>query len=183
MTEEEITRNILGFIPTFYKKLESSNTYQLVYSISFSFQTFQENSAGLKESIQISTAVGTELDDIGELFLLTRITGESDEDYRARILGFWQGSIKGGTAEGLISLLQSILNISDASRITIDESEPMVLNFTIEIEDTDIPSDSINTSLEESKAAGIYINDITYTSYNDIFLVNFSGYNGKDKIL
>ena len=96
-SQEEFTFDFLNELPSFYKKSTVSNTYQLMFAIAKVFEDYDLERSNVELEIYVNTATGDNLDSIGRLFLLPRRTGESDDSYRARIKGYFQGFIGGGT--------------------------------------------------------------------------------------
>ena len=151
------TDDILANIPEFMDKETSSNNYKFVNSFESEFDYVISQVENLKKAIRLSTAVGTELDDIGEIFLLSRKGSESDNNFRARIQAYWPGFSGGGTQN---SLKQAIVRMTDIeeSDITITEYATALkfkVSATVPSFGTDITT--VQTVLNKSKAAGTYI--------------------------
>jgi hypothetical protein len=110
---------------------------------------------GTKTNIQISTASGEYLDDIGSLFNLTRIISESDNAFRARILSYISQSASSGTSDDIRNVISNftglpieVISVTDigAGKILIETS----VGTEFELADT------IYDIVNKSKAAGIY---------------------------
>jgi len=169
------TDKVLFNLPTFMRRDVNSRNYKFVTSFQGELDDVQTQIGNLKSSIQISTAIGSNLDDIGDIFLLPRRGSETDTNYRARILAFWPGYSGGGTEK---SIKQAIARMTDLleSDITVTESPYADLKFkvtaTLNGFTADIPT--IQEVVAHSKAAGTYaILDLAtslteeYVSYTD----------------
>ena len=155
MTQSK-TEKILNYLPDFLEKGEGNN-YDFITSFDSEFQDLEDNITGLKESIQLSTSTGTYLDDIGKLFSLTRYSGETDSSYRERIKSFWQSRKGGGTATGIKEALYNLTN-TPVSYITVADIDDMIIHVTVPINNFSSSSSaiSVDNSVQETKAAGIY---------------------------
>lgn len=183
MVEQNITTKLLGHIPAFYDKDTNSNNYKFFVSFASEIEDLNSSIEDLKVAIQVTTATGQYLDDIGELFLLRRNGNESDRTYRTRILTYWKGFTGGGTFE---SIRQSILNtgLVDENSFSITEIRPLVFQINIGITE-ELDPDLINQILQiinNIKAAGMYVTTTEYTSSNNMFRLNVSEVNGEDYI-
>ena len=184
MVEETKTTKILDNLPSFMDK--SGNNKDFITSFDEGFQNTQDNIELLKQGIQISTATGTDLDDIGYLFSLDRFSGEADILYRARIKSFWQSNKKGGTNDNILSAVSILLGLEKTS-IEVNES---ILSFDLTItipEDFDFSvAENLLKTVTSAKAAGIYFGGLNCTSWDsedNKFLVNFSKVNGENTLL
>jgi len=179
-------KEVLDNLPEFMDKTSGSNNYKFIKSFTTEFDNLDTNIDNLKKELQIDTMTGSYLDDFAKLFKLNRLTGESDDDFRARIKAYWTGATKGGTKNSIISAVIAATGLSE-SDITITEG---VLRFTIEIAitpSTDITqlNNILNETIPDIIAAGVYWkqDSTSYTSSEDLFLINFSEINGEDYIL
>ena len=152
------TDNLLKKLPDFYDKRAQSNNYGFIKSFGIELDVFEEQMNRLKESIQISTASGQQLDDIGSLFKLQRQVGEADSQFRTRIQTFWQSQLAGGIISGIRTTVSSIAGISE-DQVIIHEYAPMKFSISLEVgfttEGVDILK-LIEDSLPTIKAAGVY---------------------------
>ena len=115
----------------------------------------------LKSSTKVSTATGTDLDKIGEMFNLERMSGETDVNFRQRIRSHAQGFSGGGTKDSIeISVLNRfgvIVEVTDSLvhipsfRLAIDSVTLASSGFT----QTDI-ADYVDII---AKAAGVGFRD------------------------
>jgi len=185
MVEKSKTEKILAYLPSFLEKGEGNN-YNFITSFDTDFQDVSDNIINLRKSIQLTTATGISLDDLGALFKLNRLAGESDVVYRARIQSFWQSNKGGGTKQNIIDSVYPALQLTE-SDIVLNEGF-----LTIDLEIT-IPEDfnfdlitPVVTIINDTKAAGIYfagLDDVEYLSKDNKFLVNFSEVNGENTLL
>jgi len=185
MTTDEKTEILLRGLPTFWIKNSGSNNYKFFKSIAGTINTLQTNVDGLKLSIQLTTATGTYLDNIGALFNLLRNSGESDTDYRNRIKGYWQNYNRGGLVSNIVNSFADALGISTTD-ITVDQTTTMVIRLTIDISANpsyDYSSSGfLNTLADGVKAAGTKVMfefEIAYTgdnySYDDSVSISSIG--------
>ena len=182
MVEHTKTKKILTNLPNFLDHNE--NNYNFITSFDEDFQDVSDNIILLKLAIQLSTASGDNLDDIGELFNLSRVAGETDVSLRNRIKIFFSNENRGGTISAINNTLIQALNLNEAD-ITITEPENLYLNVKIDISDEseDEIINRIADVVDAAKPAGVYVEDITFDSQNDIFRSNFSEVNDDDTLL
>lgn len=181
-TVEQITQRIFDkSIPTFYDR--TGNLKQLLDSLSEEYKTLYSNIDGLKEELNINTIDGTFLDDLGKLFRLSRLEGESDESYRAKIRSYWSVLTGGGTSEGIKSAIVLLVGVNEDD-ITIT-SENLIIVVQITVGDVNIVTlNNVPIIVNLAKAAGIYYdNKIKLLSKNMIFRSNLSEVNGGDTLL
>lgn len=149
---------MLDYLPRFWNTEVGSVTYEFFNSISEELDVFEQNRIFLRQSIQIDTAIGLELDDIGVLFRQARNPNESDTSYRARIKSFFINFIGGGT---ILALKRAVLNSSGIPEIQVTVTEFFDLKVRLSIE--------LNTPAEiaaayiarqavlDAKAAGVWV--------------------------
>jgi len=146
---------------------EGSNINVIVNSLMEQFRELEEQISNLKKEIQISTATGKYLDDIGKLFNLTRENGESDNEFRARIKAFWPGFSGSGTLSDLKATISRMTGISEDS-IDLVELGPLKILIKSNIGPDFGLIQSIRDVVWKAKAAGIYpffeISSILYDS-------------------
>lgn len=167
---------LMSFLPTFWLKHSDSNNYKFFSSFSPSLEDFSTNVIGLKNSIQVSTATGDDLDEIGELFNLSRESDETDALFRIRILNYWSNYNRGGLVNNLVNILVSLLGIptSDVTVVENEEQAIVTLQGNLGNLDTDIdlPSiDVLNEKINDAKAAGVYVNIF----FSPLVLDSYSG--------
>ncbi len=150
----EKTERILENLPDFMPTEDSTNNYKFVHSFGTVFDELDDNVERLKSAIQLSTATGKSLDDIGRLFLLLRSGGESDEDFRVRILAFWQGYIKGGIKQSLIDTLKSLTGTED---VTYDDTDDLIIRMSSTIPNLSVNLGTISSTLNQIKPAGTFV--------------------------
>jgi hypothetical protein len=183
MTSENILNVLLNYLPNHYKKESGSNNYQFLLSFAENFNSMLNQIIQLKNDIQISTATGNDLDDIGELFKLDRRPQESDDNYRSRILSYWSSLLGGGTKESISTSLSRLLDISQDSITITSNYANMIIEIGVD-EDTDTSLlNNIESTVTDIKAAGVGIQKINFVSENEIFRINLSEINGEDTII
>ena len=168
MTEESL-KNILDNLPDFLEKETPSNNYKLLKSIGINLDNIKTQIDNLKSTIRVSTATNSSLDNIGALFKLNRITGETDSNYRSRILSYWSSAKGGGIAESIKNAIIGATILSDLS-IVIEDIEPGILKITITppLSEMGYNFDLLYSTAEFAKAAGVYIFYYSYLN-NDLF--------------
>lgn len=174
---------LISKVPEHWNTTETSNNYQLLKAFADNLNKVDINSSLLKESIQISTATGNQLDDIGRLFNLNR-DGRNDIQFRSVILGFWQARLGGGTKSSISSVIQSVFNLS-TDEFTIQELDELKFIIEFKIND-DVCVDCIYGRVFDNvanvKATGTSLVDVLFKSKSNSFLTNFSFINGEDLI-
>jgi hypothetical protein len=153
---------LLEFLPAFWQKHVGSNNYNFFNSFSPLLEDLSINIEGLKESIQASTASGTDLDSLGRLFNLYREAEESDLLFRSRILNFWGSYNRGGLVQNLVNVLADLLNIPTSQIDVVENEEQATVRLIGNLgnlgDGLDIPTVSdIKAKLDEIKAAGVYV--------------------------
>lgn len=182
-TRSSIVRRMFNnSFPTWWDR--TNNTYNLLYGLANEYYNLYLNINDGKQSIQLNTATGDDLDAIGKLFKLAREEGESDNVYRAKIKGYWGALTGGGTIDGIKNAISLFVDI-DIDKVTITENN---LRITVEVdidEDFDLALlDEIPPIVNLSKAAGVYYGEeIDAQSANGVFRTNLSYVNGEDKII
>lgn len=181
---ENKTDKVLGNLPKYMKRETTSNNYNFVKSYSDELDVFDINSTELKSNIQISTSTGTSLDDIGELFGITRVLVETDGTYRSRILAYWGSLLGGGTYASIKQSISSALSISTTD-ITITDISVALFEIDIPINDETTLElmNTLSSIVEDIKAAGTKLKQFNFNSEDSIFRSNISEANGGDTIL
>lgn len=137
-----------------------SNWQKLIKSIAFSFQGIEDVNFELFSERWLLTAIGIQLDLIGELLGLARYDNESDEDYRFRLQTQIFINISKGTPEDSINLLRILTR---ASYIRYSELQPAA--FQLETNGTTFPNpwNLLNESIKQVSPAGVAYTPITAT--------------------
>lgn len=94
------------------RHLYNSNVYTYAAAFIKAFKMVEKDIIKVRDGVFISTATQSNLDIIAKLFGLRRIQGESDSNFRNRILTYYQSVIKGGSVEGLKGAIASITGVS-----------------------------------------------------------------------
>lgn len=149
-------QGILDKFPTFWKRQQNSNNYKIARSVGTELNSVDTQNLNLVLDIQVDTASGSSLNDIGRLFRLSRNTGESDTDFRARIKAHWQGSVGAATMEALQNAIGTAIDEDPDNIIVTEQSMKVFLTVPIDITDTALQS-TVEETAERFKAAGIYI--------------------------
>ena len=156
MYREDKLNEILERFPHMYNIDIGSNNEFLISSIYEEIRNLNQSIYELSKVINIESATGIWLDNIGGIFNIIRETGEDDGSYRIRILAYWLTVSRNATTDIIIKFLTSAIegetNLfkyeNGIGEITI------ILNKKIRAE---IKS-TIEKSLLEIKAAGVNIN-------------------------
>ncbi len=156
MYREDKLNEILERFPHMYNIDIGSNNEFLISSIYEEIRNLNQSIYELSKVINIESATGIWLDNIGGIFNIIRETGEDDGSYRIRILAYWLTVSRNATTDIIIKFLMSAIegetNLfkyeNGIGEITI------ILNKKIRAE---IKS-TIEKSLLEIKAAGVNIN-------------------------
>ena len=156
MYREDKLNEILERFPHMYNIDIGSNNEFLISSIYEEIRNLNQSIYELSKVINIESATGIWLDNIGGIFNIIRETGVDDGSYRIRILAYWLTVSRNATTDIIIKFLMSAIegetNLfkyeNGIGEITI------ILNKKIRAE---IKS-TIEKSLLEIKAAGVNIN-------------------------
>jgi len=95
------TDNIILRLATLYNRENTSNIYKLLSLSGDQLDELNDTVEDVRDSHFVGEATGASLDEIGEAVGLERQTGETDAQYRARILARVQGFIGGGTKDSI----------------------------------------------------------------------------------
>ena len=148
--------DIKNRLPAFWRSDEESRTHGLMQAISDELDAFSTEKDNLRLSIQIDTAVGQELDDIGSLFRLSRNPNENDTAYRTRIKAFFNSFTGGGTHQAIKNAVSSGTGIPISQFTTTDVFDlKFRLNATL-IGPQIAFQDEIRDITFDAKAAGIF---------------------------
>lgn len=96
-----------------------SNMQKFIIAMTEPFQTLEDASNQLRTQRNIYDAVGVQLDGLGEILGLPRNDGESDSDYRERLLFQPFINKSNGTPEEVIQILQFITGATKVRYIDI----------------------------------------------------------------
>ena len=156
------TSELLAGLPTFWLQDENSNNYKFFNSLDETLEELSTNITGLSNSIFISTASSTYLDDLAKIFNIIREDAETDADLRIRIEAFWANYNRGGLVSNLVSVFAAILNIEESEVDVIENENPGVVRLIGNLGalggDITIPTASvIRVKIDSVKAAGVYV--------------------------
>ena len=153
MYREDKLNEILERFPHMYNIDIGSNNEFLISSIYEEIRNLNQSIYELSKVIDIESASGIWLDNIGGIFNVIRETGEDDGIYRIRILAYWLTVSRNTTTDVIIKFLMSA--IEDETNLFKYENGigeiTIILNKKLRAE---IKS-TIEKSLLEIKAAGI----------------------------
>lgn len=138
-------------------EVEGPNWNKLIRALTGSVQNLETALTQLLDERAISTGVGVQLDGIGTILDVTRITGQSDSDYAAALIGKAAAlSAASGTAEQLI---QTYLLLLAANTIVSMDLQPATFEMTaVGTEDDGNPTDAVVVAaMREAKAAGVQL--------------------------
>jgi len=157
MVEKQIIDKLLDTLPEFYNKDDGTNVYGFMLSLAQELDDFDDAIAKLQEDIFVSTAKNEYLDDLADMFRLTRKSSETDAELRTRILSYWQTFAGGGTEESIKTIVS---NVTGQNTEDVDLTDIADLKFRLSFSLTTIDSiASLSTLRDEiyrGKAAGVY---------------------------
>ena len=156
MVEKDKTTKVLNNLPHWLNKESDSNNYKFITSFDTELQDVDDEIIQLKQSIQISTAGGEDLDDIGNLFKLIRDSGESDTNFRTRIKAFWEGAVRGGIKEAITDVFESTTGLT-SNDYTYNENADMTVTIDATIPSFSVSLPTVIDVLNDTKAAGVYL--------------------------
>lgn len=156
MYREDKLNEILERFPHMYNIDIGSNNEFLISSIYEEIRSLNQSIYELSKVINIESATGIWLDNIGGIFNVIRETGEDDGSYRIRILAYWLTVSRNATTDIIIKFLMSA--IEDETNLFKYENGigeiTIILNKKIKAE----IKNTIEKSLLEIKAAGVNLN-------------------------
>ena len=155
MTQEKIDL-LLNSLPSWWAKESNSNTYQFLLSFAEEFDDFDTEMSNMHDEIFIDTSSGTYLNELGRMFRLARRTGETDTEFRARILAYWPGFSGGGTKPSIADTINRITGVALTDITTVED---FPLKFRTSVDSTINYGDligTINDVIWQVKAAGVY---------------------------
>lgn len=183
MTKEQILKRLLGYLPNHYKKESGSNNYQFLLSFANNINNLANQKPLLKNSIQINSATGNALDDVGELFKLSRNPQETDNNFRSRIKSYWSGLLGGGTINSISTTLANLLDISKEDITITSNYANMQIDIAIGENSQFTILNNIRDNINQIKGAGIGLQKITFSTTRNILMTNISKTNKEVKIL
>jgi hypothetical protein len=150
---------LLENIPAFYNQDSDSNNYKILNSFAIELDSFITQKQKMQIAIFIDTAYGDDLDTLGRLFQLARLSNETDTAFRARIKSFWQTRVGAGTLDAIKTAVASLTTTLTPDDITIVETadKPIInVNIPLNSETLTITQQIIDI-VNDTKAAGVYV--------------------------
>lgn len=186
MTSESIIYNILDELPSYRAKGEESNTYKFMNGFALELEAFTIEEMRMVNEIHISTATGSYLNDIGKFYELVRREGETDEQFRARIMAEFNLNVGSGTQEAIKDVFEFTLNTSETA-ITLVEVEPLKVGVVLTLTTSQITLIPILRELaNKAKAGGVHIfigiGFVPPTPINSGFIADISYLDGPDLV-
>jgi len=154
MTNEN-TLNILEKLPTFWKKSAGSNNYKVCNAVGLELYGASNSSLKLVLDIQVDTAEGVKLNNLGRLFRLSRNSGETDAVFRARIKAHWQGWVGAATEDAIKNVISRTIGGTVADVTITQEVLKIYIIVAIDLDDTELQA-TVVSLVNQFKAAGIY---------------------------
>lgn len=142
-----------------------TNLQKLIKSFALSIQDVEDTLEELRSQRNIDTAVGVQLDGLGQILGLERLDGEDDEDYRERLkfqIFVNQGT---GTPEEVIAILTFLTN---ATRVRYIEYYPAAYQMITNGTTFPDPPEDLVTALQEASPAAVQYVPITATYGVDV---------------
>ena len=123
-TTEEVLARIVVRLTAAYKQTSESTNVKVLTIDAEQLAIIETELRKVLQSELIGTATGTHLDLFGDYFDLPRKTGESDDDYRSRLLALAAKGLFGVTVAGLKDGLATFGDINPED-VAIFEQEPL----------------------------------------------------------
>lgn len=186
MTNEVIIYNLLDELPSYRAKGVESNTYKFMNGFATELEQFDGQQMNLVSEIHISTASGQYLNDIGKFYNLVRREGETDDEFRTRIMSEFNANLGSGTQPALKELFAFTLNTSEVG-ITLVEVEPLKVGVVLTLTTSQVTLIPILREIaNKAKAGGVAI----FISYgfvppppiNSGFIADISYLDGPDLV-
>lgn len=178
MTKTNLLK-LLDNLPSHYSKASTSNNYKIINALANQLTQFDQEKVNLVTTLFIDTAYGDDLDTLGALFALNRITGETDKLYRARIKLFWNTQVSSSTIDAIKNAVAVLDPNLDPENITVTEApgKPFISVILIPLlaSLTSLTQEIIDT-VEDVKAAGVYVN--TAFEFSDGFTESVTANDG-----
>ena len=108
--------------------IDSPNLTNLITLNSDRMQGINDEAIKMLDGMSLSTAVGKQLDNLATILNLVRISGESDTDFRARILSETAVLAKSGEPSHVVDVY---LLLTEASSIFYSENYPAGFQLSI----------------------------------------------------
>ena len=146
----------------------------LVRAITVGIQNLEDTLDDFLNKRAISTGEGLQLDNLGTILDLRRITGQSDSSYAAALLGHAASiAADSGTAEQLMRVFKLL---TDATKIYAKDLQPATFEMTaVADDDLDPTDDDTISALLAGKAAGVQLvlgvvesNEFLWGSVDDV---------------
>lgn len=176
----ETTNVILEHLPKVFNRDNDSNNYGFIKSFAYSFDVATSQAQTLSNALFIDTCTGSYLDRKGALYGLSR-GSLSDADFRTVIKGHKAGVVGGGINQSIKNSIKGVISCSD-SDITITTPSAAIFSINVAVNYTWSPYVLTRAFFDSIKAAGTWVQEITFTSQGGLFLVNVSAVNGTDTI-
>jgi len=150
---QDYTEKAIARLPNQF--IDSSNLISLVTLNSDRMQGINDEAIKMLDGMSLSTASGKQLDNTATILNLVRISGESDDDFRARIFAETSVLARSGEPGHVIDVY---LLLTEASSIFFNENYPAGIQLAAHIlsdaQDADTDNAIIN-SMQNVKAGGI----------------------------
>ena len=173
---------ILRSIPEYLR--DGTNINIFVDAINREIELLEVAALDVKSKIQIETATGDYLNDIGKLFGLSRQANETDDLFRSRISSHLNSLNSSGAASDIELALSSGLGIP-IDDVAVTDGTLLKMVITIQVDDDSILEifNNVCNIVTSSKAAGVCVEDTVFESRGGLFRTNLSKYNGDDLII
>lgn len=148
------------------------NYESLLESFSSEIQELETVFFQLLDERHLSVAVGAQLDGIGQILDLERTVGETDSNYRARLVARSGELAKGGEIE---TLIDAYLRLTEATFLVVKQTYPARVEMTAHYDgDPEDPAADQSTvdAMNNVKAGGVeldlrYAPETTYFWFSD----------------
>lgn len=126
-------------------------------------QNLEDANIGLSNTNNIYTATGYQLDIIGKLVGSSRLSGETDDNYRLRLLGLIAVNSSDGTPESVINAARAVTQATDvgywehypASNI-VEVKSPIPINSPLEAVDSSSPVGVCTGAVMQSETGFVF---------------------------
>lgn len=137
-----------------------TNFQKLIKALTVSLQELDDLNQDLKNNRSLDTAIGQQLDGLGEILGLPRIPGESDDSYRERLrFQLYINSAKGTPEE----IIRAVKQITQSSFVWYHELYPAAYQLVIDGITFPDPPNLLIESLASIGPAGVQYPPITST--------------------
>jgi hypothetical protein len=152
--------NLLARLSSAYKRETGSNNEKLLQIPASELDVIKGEITNIQDAHYVDNATGKSLDYLGSLLQSKRMTGENDDDYRARLKTQFKKYITSSTIDDVKETIATVLNVSTNRVIVKEDFSVEYARFDIwiwmhDFTNAGITISDLNQLVSEVKAAGV----------------------------